>query len=289
MTAMNRVGVVVPETIASLGLQKKYYAQCAILYWRTIVGEEIASHSRAQRLERGVLTVTVSNSVWTHHLFLLKQELIGKINTYIGQNVITDIRFLAGNRHKETNEENTEANEPAPLYAKLRAIRLEKAEVMEARKMVEEVADPVLQKKLLTMLYKNTALKKVRQKEGWHECHDCGVLCPPAERYCAACLIEQKKESLSAVRKMLRQAPWQNYHDFNQSLPCSFSDYLTAKQYLMNNLIQDIRMGQADENDEAALAMLTTGLSPFELTDDMIKNQIAKFRRKSHVSTSRSR
>jgi len=288
VTAMNRVGVVVPQTIKSLGLTKKYYAQCAVLFWRTIVGDEIASHARAQRLERGILTVTVSNSVWTHHLFLLKQDLIGKINTYIGQNVITDIRFLAGNSFKGTNEENTNTNEAVPLYAKLKAIRLEKAEVMEARKMVEAVADPVLQKKLLTMLYKNAALKKVRKKEGWQECRCCGVLCPPDDGYCAACLIEQKRESLSAVRKMLRQAPWQNYSEFNKSLPCSFSDYLTAKQYLMNNLIQAIRIGQADDNDEAALAMLTTGLSPVDLTDDMIINQTAKFRRKSHVSTPRS-
>ena len=285
---MNRVGVVVPQTIASLGLMKKYHAQCAILFWRTIVGDEIASHSRAQRLERGILTVTVSNSVWTHHLFLLKQDLIGKINTYIGQNVITDIRFVAGNSLRGTNEENTSAAESQPLHVKLRAIRLEKAEVTEARKLVEDVTDPVLQKKLLSMMYKNTALKKLRKKEGWQECRHCGVLCPPDDLYCAACLIEQKKENLSAVRKMLRQAPWQNYSEFNQCLPCSFSDYLTAKQYLMNNLIQDIRLGQADENDEAALAMLTTGLSPVDLTDDMIKNQIAKFRRKSHVSTPRS-
>ncbi len=284
---MNSVGVVVPQTIASLGLMKKYQAQCAILFWRTIVGDEIASHSKAQRLERGVLTVTVSNSVWTHHLFLLKQDLIGKINTYIGQNVITDIRFVAGNSHRGTNEENTGTAESPPLYVKLRAIRLEKAEVTEARKLVADVTDPVLQKKLLTMMYKNAALKKLRKNEGWQECRHCGVLCPPDDLYCAACLIEQKKENLSAVRKMLRQAPWQNYNEFNQCLPCSFSDYLTAKQYLMNNLIQDIRLGQADENDEAALAMLTTGLSPVDLTDDMIKNQTAKFRRKSHVSTPR--
>jgi len=61
--------------------------------WSEIAGEEIARHSRAVGIERGVLVVQVENSVWAQELSLLKPQLLKKLEARLGEDGPKDVRF----------------------------------------------------------------------------------------------------------------------------------------------------------------------------------------------------
>jgi predicted nucleic acid-binding Zn ribbon protein len=41
-----------------------------------------------------VLSVQVSNSTWRYELTMRKQEMISKLNTLLGEEVVKDVRFV---------------------------------------------------------------------------------------------------------------------------------------------------------------------------------------------------
>jgi hypothetical protein len=48
--------------------------------WKDLVGEQVARYCQPQSLNKKVLTVAAYDSVWKHHLELLKEALTEKIN-----------------------------------------------------------------------------------------------------------------------------------------------------------------------------------------------------------------
>lgn len=281
---MERVSHIMNGTLDGLGLRKKYRYQYVIMYWKQIVGSEIGNHSYPVNITKGVMTVHASNSVWMHHLFLFKKDIIQKINSAIGENLIYDIHFRAGPIKEIVLEQE---HDIAPLSSRLRGIRLTKEEVEEVKNLTSMISCPLLKKKLTNILYKNKAYRKLKTKEGWQLCLDCGISSPPGHSLCMVCETKRKNNISSAIIFYLKQAPWHKYNECSDHIPCSMTDFLVAKQQLIDRFIQLVKKGQASSTDESTLVMLTTGLSPMDLTDNMIQQQIAKFGRKKDVSSSR--
>ncbi len=63
------------------------------LFWDKAVGQEIAKRANPSVIRGDVLWVNVTDSVWMQQLHLQKVELLEKINSRLGQEEITDIRF----------------------------------------------------------------------------------------------------------------------------------------------------------------------------------------------------
>ena len=64
--------------------------------WDTIVGEAIAENARPVAIKGNLLLVYVTNSTWVHHLQFLKQDIIDKINSAMGQTPVEEIKFKIG-------------------------------------------------------------------------------------------------------------------------------------------------------------------------------------------------
>lgn len=64
-----------------------------IVQWEAIVGQSIAAAAKPERIEKQVLTLKVHHAVWRQELLFRKNELIGQINTYFGENIVKDIIF----------------------------------------------------------------------------------------------------------------------------------------------------------------------------------------------------
>ena len=64
--------------------------------WDTIVGEAIAENARPVAIKGNLLLVYVTNSTWVHHLQFLKQDIIDKINSTMGQTLVEEIKFKIG-------------------------------------------------------------------------------------------------------------------------------------------------------------------------------------------------
>ena len=61
-----------------------------------MVGEVLAAHTSPSRIKFRKLYVTVENSVWLHQLTFLKETLLEKIRSEIGQDLVTEIIFRVG-------------------------------------------------------------------------------------------------------------------------------------------------------------------------------------------------
>lgn len=79
--------------VENLGIAKKLHEYDVITLWSRIVGEQISRVATAQRIENGILFVSVSSSSWRAELTMRRNEIMRKINETMGQQVVREIRF----------------------------------------------------------------------------------------------------------------------------------------------------------------------------------------------------
>jgi len=90
-----------PSSIASaltrvlghFGLADKVQEYAVVECWPSVVGEQIAKVTVAEKIAGGKLYVAVSNPVWRNELVFLKKDLIVKLNREMRKDVVTDIVF----------------------------------------------------------------------------------------------------------------------------------------------------------------------------------------------------
>ena len=64
--------------------------------WSRIVGEKTAANAQPEAFKGGLLIVNVAGSVWAQQLQFQKNDLIRKLNTAMGSELVEDIRFKTG-------------------------------------------------------------------------------------------------------------------------------------------------------------------------------------------------
>jgi hypothetical protein len=64
--------------------------------WKEIVGESIALQTQPRSIRNRILFIDVSHPTWMQQLQFLKPTLLEKINTFLGEALIHDIRFKLG-------------------------------------------------------------------------------------------------------------------------------------------------------------------------------------------------
>ena len=65
-------------------------------HWDAAVGNVIADNARPAAVKGNLLLVHVSSSPWLHQLQFLKKDIIEKVNTALGDEVVADIKFKIG-------------------------------------------------------------------------------------------------------------------------------------------------------------------------------------------------
>jgi predicted nucleic acid-binding Zn ribbon protein len=64
--------------------------------WDKAVGDAVAKNSRPSGFKGRCLLVNVTSSAWIHHLGFLKKELMAKINSAVGSDMVSEITFKIG-------------------------------------------------------------------------------------------------------------------------------------------------------------------------------------------------
>jgi hypothetical protein len=64
--------------------------------WKEIVGESVASQTQPRSIRNRILFIDVSHPTWIQQLQFLKPTLLEKVNAFLGQPLIDDIRFRLG-------------------------------------------------------------------------------------------------------------------------------------------------------------------------------------------------
>ncbi|MCZ6774926.1 MAG: DUF721 domain-containing protein [Ignavibacteria bacterium] len=87
------VGAAIKVLAHQLGITKTLSQYSVITLWESIVGEQIARVTTAQRMENGILFVGVKTAPWRAELSMRRLEITEKINNALGKKVVKDIRF----------------------------------------------------------------------------------------------------------------------------------------------------------------------------------------------------
>jgi predicted nucleic acid-binding Zn ribbon protein len=82
-----------PQTLKEYGLEEKAYKYSVITGWSDVVGEKVAAVTLPEKLDRGVLTVRVTNAVWKYELTMRKAEILRKIRAKFGELSVSDIHW----------------------------------------------------------------------------------------------------------------------------------------------------------------------------------------------------
>jgi len=64
--------------------------------WAGAVGDVIARNARPEAFKGRLLLVHVNSPAWMHQLQFLKKDIIKKINSALGKDLVNDIKFKIG-------------------------------------------------------------------------------------------------------------------------------------------------------------------------------------------------
>ena len=87
------MGEALERLARSLGIRRTLDEYGVLEAWPAVVGERVAAVSRAMHMENGVLFVGVSTAPWRAELSMKRLEIMRKINTMLGKDVVKEIRF----------------------------------------------------------------------------------------------------------------------------------------------------------------------------------------------------
>ncbi len=82
------------QALHQLGLDKRMKQQQLIDAWPILVGENISRIAKAERIQDGILYVSVRSMSWRTELLFHKQAILDKISVFMENNQIKDIRFV---------------------------------------------------------------------------------------------------------------------------------------------------------------------------------------------------
>lgn len=281
---METIREILPKTVKEIGMERPFCTQSVIFYWEKIVGADLAEQSKPLSIHQGTLLLAVKNSVWCHHLSMMKSQLVQKINQFAHKIVVKEIRFRNQFWTKEIPDEKGE--EYLDLSREIRRTLLHEQEVSYVSDLSACIKDETLRALIQRVLCRHVASCRIKRKHHWHSCAKCSVLCPKEEELCNACKIANKQERMREIRKVLGTVPWATYGQVHEQVPCTSREYIEAKVTLLRVIAAKIEDEKKDRIHVWTLAMLFTGANYDELNDALIEKTMAKFRRKKYVSAS---
>lgn len=174
---LRRFGDIVDEQMKTLGYETAVREWSAVWLWNGIVGDSLASVSRADRVRGHVLYVSVKSSSWAHHLSLMKRQFLARINDVLGKGVLKDIKFTVTHYSQEPSyrEWLSKWQAGSSTAADLSEIDLSDDVLDEIRETASVIRDGRLR-----MLFERTQLADRKRKErvarrSCSRCRVCGV------------------------------------------------------------------------------------------------------------------
>ena len=171
--------------------------------WPSIVGSKIASNAKPQRLENGVLKVSVSGSTWLQQLTFMKSDILKSYRDFIGEELIKDIRFYTGNSYEDRETKNKPSIEQLamdfnsyniPDEFQFNRMELEEGDKLLIEAQLKEIKDEELKEQMRKLIEKDFKINLWKKNKGWKPCPECNVLIDPKHIICGFCNTEINKK-----------------------------------------------------------------------------------------------
>lgn len=111
--------------------------------WEQVVGAAIARRARPLRLSGGVLTVMVGSAPWMQQLNFMKDELVSKLNSCLGEERVREIVLKSG---------RVGEGETAEGDSHVAVRQLHEDEQAWIERQISEVADEELRRQLRSLM-----------------------------------------------------------------------------------------------------------------------------------------
>jgi hypothetical protein len=124
--------------------------------WKEIVGESVALHTQPRVIRNRILFIDASHPTWIQQLQFLKPTLLEKINAFLREPLIQDIRFKLG-----------KISHSVPTSLKTHLLgdeKLDKAALNQIESIVQKIEDGDVRKGLREVLIKGAKLERYRKK-----------------------------------------------------------------------------------------------------------------------------
>jgi len=90
--------VTVGETLERLAVERGWSTELSvggvIGRWRDVVGDQVADHCIPETFDDGLLAVRTDSTAWATNLTLLVPELLARLASELGPDVVTEVRVL---------------------------------------------------------------------------------------------------------------------------------------------------------------------------------------------------
>jgi predicted nucleic acid-binding Zn ribbon protein len=88
-----KLGDILPAVLKAIGLDRKIKENEVLRLWPEVVGEEVASRTKAEKFEKGVLYVQVTHSAWIQELHFMEKRIIRELEAKAPEVNIKRIRL----------------------------------------------------------------------------------------------------------------------------------------------------------------------------------------------------
>jgi len=96
MAQPKKIGNIVADLVARRGYARVISSNTCSKVWLQVVGGSFAKFTRPGQVRRGVLEVTVANSLMMQELTFQKANLVAKLSELLPDEPINDLRFRVG-------------------------------------------------------------------------------------------------------------------------------------------------------------------------------------------------
>lgn len=156
MAKPRHIGSIMDGTLRALEIDVPLKAHSIWGAWEEIVGTSVALHAQPRSIHNRILFINVSHSTWIQQLQFLKSTLIEKINSYLGEPLVEDIRFKLG-----------KISPPIPASSKTAPWQgedLDERTLKQIDSLVQKIDDEEVRKGLRDVLIKGARLERARKK-----------------------------------------------------------------------------------------------------------------------------
>jgi hypothetical protein len=156
MKKLQPIHSILEKTLKSLEIDLPLKSYSIWGAWKEIVGDSIALQTQPRSIRNRILFIDVSHSTWMQQLQFLKPTLLEKINNFLGESYIQDIRFRLG--------KISPTIPPPPKTNSLENEKLDKATVNRIENMIQKIDDQEVRKSLREVLIKGAKFEQSRKK-----------------------------------------------------------------------------------------------------------------------------
>lgn len=266
--------------VKQLKIGKSFSNHLVLFYWPRIVGEGIANHVKPVKLEYKRLFLRSVHPAWADQLRYMEQDIITKINAYMGEYLVNELVFTGLTNQIEPVSEPTAGLAYEDISRAVQQVALSQQELDDLQQAGSVCQNPDLQSKLLQVGQNLLKLRKYRLAHGWHPCaqEGCQQLAGKGEIYCLSCERGNREKRAAKIRQALYDAPWATYGEFIKDFPCTANELNAQRTILLQQLAGRISSDDRESTDVKTLVMLYRSLPPESLTPEVIDKTMKRLR-----------